>query len=258
MVWFAVFSFAGWLFESVYAVLTQHHWEGRGFLYGPICPIYGVGSIGALVLFKLLFARFGVLPAWEVFLICMVGSAILEYSISWWMEKAFGTVWWDYSNLPLNLHGRICLPASLLFGCAGLAVAYLLLPLVPALNAMVPVAVVELLALLITIAITVDTTLTITDLTNLLQTLNRLDEQMNDRMEGIVVSVRETREGLTSDFSDGRQAAIDQLRETASSLSTHQQAMLRNMRRFASDRTAQTVGLIQDARRAVSGYRDRR
>ncbi len=280
MVWFAAFGFAGWLFESVWAVLTQHHWESRGFLYGPICPIYGVGAVGALIIFKLLFAQFGTMPFWEVFLICMVGSAIMEYSISWGMEKIFGTVWWDYTNMPLNLNGRICLPASLLFGAAGVAVVFLLMPLVSFVNAAVPGFAFELLAIAITIALTIDATLTVTDITNLLQTLNRLDSQMNDRMEGIVSSVRETREGLSSNlsdsrqaamaqlretrddissnFSDGRQAAMAQLRETAMSLSGHQQALLKNMRRFASKKTARTVKLVREARSTLNERRGKK
>lgn len=229
VVWFAVLSFAGWLFESVYAVLTSHHWDARGFLYGPLCPIYGVGGVLALVVFRLLFARFGMLPAWEVFLVCMAGSALMEYGISWGMERAFGTVWWDYSNMPLNLNGRICLPASLLFGLVGVAVVYLLMPVVGVAPAVVPGFVFELLAVAIVIAITADATLTITDITNLLQSINRIDERVNGRMEDIVASVRETREGITSDLADGRQAAALQLRETASSLSAHQQVLLRNM-----------------------------
>ena len=280
MVWFAAFGFAGWLFESVWAVLTQHHWESRGFLYGPICPIYGVGAVGALAIFKLLFAQFGVMPIWEVFLICMVGSAIMEYSISWGMEKAFGTVWWDYTNMPLNLNGRICLPASLLFGAAGVAVVFLLMPLISYVNALVPGFVFELLAIAITIALTIDATLTVTDITNLLQTLNRLDSQMNDRMEGIVSSVRETREGfssnlsdsrqaamaqlretregISSNISDSRQAAMAQLRETAMNLSGHQQAMLKNMRRFASKKTARAAQLVQEARGTLNERREKK
>lgn len=71
---------------------------------------------------------FEVLPLWQIFLIFALGSAVLEYTTSWIMEKFFHARWWDYSNLPLNLNGRICLPASILFGVMGILILKYALP----------------------------------------------------------------------------------------------------------------------------------
>jgi uncharacterized membrane protein len=122
-VWFTAASLAGWLFESLYAIVRTGHWERRGFLYGPCCPIYGVGLVAAILLFDRPEVVSGDLPPWAVFVLSMCGSAVLEYTVSVAFENLFGAVWWDYSDMPLNLNGRICLPASLLFGLAGVVVA---------------------------------------------------------------------------------------------------------------------------------------
>ena len=61
---------------------------------------------------------------WQVFLASATGSAVLEYSTSWVLEKLFHARWWDYSNIPLNLNGRICLPFALCFGTVGCLLYY--------------------------------------------------------------------------------------------------------------------------------------
>ena len=82
-VWFIVYSFLGWCFETVYCTATQRQWANRGFLYGPICPIYGCGAVSISIIIELLdFRHAPDLKVWQVFLISMVGSAIMEYLTS--------------------------------------------------------------------------------------------------------------------------------------------------------------------------------
>lgn len=118
-----VFSVLGWVYECIYCSIKSGHWENRGFLFGPVCPIYGTGAISVFILVEYVhFMSFEVPPLWQIFLIFALGSAVLEYTTSWIMEKFFHARWWDYSNLPLNLNGRICLPASILFGVMGILI----------------------------------------------------------------------------------------------------------------------------------------
>jgi hypothetical protein len=118
-VWFTAASLAGWLFESLYAIVRTGHWERREFLYGPCCPIYGVGLVAAILLFDRPEVVSGDLPPWAVFVHSMCGSAVLEYTVSVAFENLFGAVWWDYSDMLLTLNGRICLPASLFVRACG-------------------------------------------------------------------------------------------------------------------------------------------
>ena len=111
-VWFIVYSFLGWCFETVYCTATQRQWANRGFLYGPICPIYGCGAVSISIIIELLdFRHAPDLKVWQVFLISMVGSAIMEYLTSWVLEKWFHAYWWDYSDLPLiSTAASVCQP----------------------------------------------------------------------------------------------------------------------------------------------------
>ena len=117
-IWFVLYSILGWIYETAYCSVKSLKWDDRGMLIGPYCPIYGVGAVLDVLLLS-------GLPNWKaVFLACMLGSAVLEYTTSYLTERIFHAVWWDYSNIPFNFHGRICLPCSLGFGVAGIVVLY--------------------------------------------------------------------------------------------------------------------------------------
>jgi uncharacterized membrane protein len=111
---FVIFGFCGWLWESVLYTVLSGKFDNRGFLYGPLCPIYGLGANIAAALFGPFIGS-----PFKLFFVCMISSAILEYLTSFVLEKFFGARWWDYSTIPLNIHGRICLSCSIAFGLAG-------------------------------------------------------------------------------------------------------------------------------------------
>lgn len=122
--WFLVFiiySFIGWLFEVFLAFINYHKFVNRGFLIGPVIPIWGVGCI----LITLFMENQSVLK-----LIVFSGTigAILEYVVNYLMEKLFKARWWDYSQLPFNVNGRIWLGSVLLFGFGGLLVVKYISP----------------------------------------------------------------------------------------------------------------------------------
>ena len=93
-----------------------HRFINRGFLIGPYCPIYGWGAVTVTLVVGGLVARRGTVG--ETFLAGMVLCGALEYFTSWYMEKRFHARWWDYSQKPINLHGRIWIGNLLLFGAA--------------------------------------------------------------------------------------------------------------------------------------------
>ena len=191
--YFFLYSFFGWLLETVQHTVKQRRFVNRGFLNGPICPIYGCG-----VLVMLLFlgpVRDGVHPPALALLLIFVGGSLvasaIEYATSWAMEKLFHARWWDYSRQPLNLNGRICLWISLAWG--GLAVV-LLLSVQPRLemlvhmlytgNARLPLILAcGLLALLAAdCAVSVRVALAVG---NKLEQLDRLGDLIREHLEGI-------------------------------------------------------------------------
>lgn len=116
---FMLYSFVGYLCEIVCSSIKQKKLVNRGFLCGPYCPIYGVGSL--FILFLLL--RFKEDPV-VVFLLGAIITSALEYVTSFVLEKIFHNKWWDYSDEKFNIHGRIFLFNTLLFGFGSLVIIY--------------------------------------------------------------------------------------------------------------------------------------
>ncbi len=122
---FFIFSFIGWLIEVIWNLLTDKKLVNRGFLIGPYCPIYGVGCL----LLILLLGRFKEQPV-ILFFMSIIVCSLLEYSTSYVMEKLFKARWWDYSEYPFNLNGRICAATMIPFGVLGVLVVYYLNPFI--------------------------------------------------------------------------------------------------------------------------------
>lgn len=123
---FIAFSFIGWCAEVCYVGLfVEHKFINRGFLHGPICPVYGFGGIAILCL------PGKILSSWiPLFFLSMVLATAVEYFASWILEKMFHTLWWDYSDMKFNLNGRVCLLNSFLFGVMGILVVRFAEPLI--------------------------------------------------------------------------------------------------------------------------------
>ena len=120
---FYLYSFLGWIAEVCITFFKLKKFVNRGFLIGPLCPIYGACA----VLMKLLLSDFINRPI-LLFLLCMILCGTLEYITSYIMEKIFKNRWWDYYDYKFNINGRICLEFAFLFGCGGMAIFYVINP----------------------------------------------------------------------------------------------------------------------------------
>ncbi|MDO4555481.1 MAG: cardiolipin synthase [Lachnospiraceae bacterium] len=114
MVSFFIYSFLGWCLEVAAAAIRTEKFVNRGFLNGPLCPVYGVGIVSMTVL----------LTRWESKeLMVLVGAAligaVLEYGTGYLLERLTNIKWWDYSNQPFHLHGRISLISVAAWGFGG-------------------------------------------------------------------------------------------------------------------------------------------
>ena len=157
-IWFLIFivySIVGWLLEITVGLLQKHRFVNRGFLIGPICPIYGTGAL--LITFCLSPLHNPIVIFFASVLIC----ATLEYSTSVIMEKLFHVRWWDYSDRPFNLNGRICLEALIVFGIGGTLVTLILSPALYHLLSGLPDVAIYTLALIFVVALLVDALLSL-------------------------------------------------------------------------------------------------
>ena len=183
---FVIYSFMGWIYETLYCTIKNGKWENRGFLFGSACPIYGTGAVAISVIMKVAIGNGILLSLWQIFLIAFIGSAGLEYITSWGLEKLFHAAWWDYSDFPLNLHGRISLFTSMGFGLAGLLVVHAIAPFTEnAVGHIIPILI-ELLSLCFVFVFAVDFTLTVTVLYHFDSIVVHVDNSFNQSMESIV------------------------------------------------------------------------
>lgn len=120
---FFLYSFLGWIMEVIVSLVESHKFINRGFLTGPICPIYGVGG----VLIIILLSKYQDSPL-VLYFMSMIIAAILEYTTSYIMEKIFKNRWWDYSHLKYNINGRVCLETMVPFGFLAIFAIYIFNP----------------------------------------------------------------------------------------------------------------------------------
>lgn len=113
--YFFIYALLGWLCETFYSLYALGHFTKRGFLFGPICPIYGYGAV-ILILFLTKYKKSSI----KLFVIASIVFSLFEYYTSFILDAMFGANWWDYSNEFFNLNGRISIFFSFVWGIAAI------------------------------------------------------------------------------------------------------------------------------------------
>jgi uncharacterized membrane protein len=121
--YFLIYSFAGWVVEVIYHAVDFGKVINRGFLNGPVCPVYGFGMLAVLAAGNVMTDRGGAadvtqMNGVELFFFGMILTTLVELIAGWMLDKLFQARWWDYSKKPFNLHGYICLEFSIIWGLA--------------------------------------------------------------------------------------------------------------------------------------------
>lgn len=169
---FFVYSVLGYLSEVVFCSVPKKHFVNRGFLYGPYCPIYGFGALVVIILLEPFKSHW-----YLVFLLGLVLTSIIEYVTSWLLEKLFNMKLWDYSNHKININGRVCGLNSFLFGLMGLVATYVVDPAVSSVILAIPAQIRSLIANVILIAFSIDTTVTVINLKSFQHALKEFKEK---------------------------------------------------------------------------------
>ena len=123
VLYFLWYSFLGWCMETAFCSISERRFVFRGFLKGPICPIYGFGVM-VMVLWLQQFTQ----NFFLFYLIATVTMSAWEYFVGWLLEVTTHMKYWDYSHRRFNLKGRICLGNSLYWGIAAYAAIFWIHP----------------------------------------------------------------------------------------------------------------------------------
>ena len=200
LLWFVFYSFAGWVYESILVSCQERRWVNRGFLNGPLCPIYGTGAVAGVVVLG------GVRNPVVLFVLSMVGASILEYFTSWAMEQLFHARWWDYSHFRFNLNGRICLLGALVFGIAGVVIVDVIQPVVEHVTVMVPLRIIHIVCAVLLVLIIIDTIITVYGIIDFEQSLeqfkviaSRYGDAMREKVTDAVSGAAEMANGVVGD-----------------------------------------------------------
>ncbi len=197
---FFIFSAIGWAVECTYRSLGERKIINSGFLYGPMCPIYGTGCL----VFELILVPLAqpiekrLIP---VLLLGMVLADIVEYATSYIMEKLFNARWWDYSNNFLNLHGRICFKHTCYWAIFAFVYVYLIAPVYQYVLSFIPQNVRTIAVLVILAVLAVDLTLTVkaaADINKLMKKLKAFRTTVSEKADLIKDAAENKYEELIS------------------------------------------------------------
>ena len=125
LLYFLIYAIIGWLLETIYAIGTLGHFVKRGFLYGPLCPIYGWGAVILISGLK----KYKSKPL-KLFIYSAIIFSVFEYIAGFALDALFATRWWDYTNDFMNLNGRISIFFSFAWGIIALVFVHLIHPFI--------------------------------------------------------------------------------------------------------------------------------
>ena len=251
---FTIYSFIGWLSESIYCSILEKRLINRGFLNGPVCPVYGFGAL--LVLFVLTGLRDHLLL---LFLTAVVLTSALEYVTALALEKTFHAKYWDYSGQPFNIRGRVCLKNSLMFGGMSVLAVTVIHPTLIALIVRLLPAVQAVLATLLLCAYALDTALSTNAMHGLNGKLDELQAILDEKKELIRAATEEKKEALQSSFlehleevTNGRLRMVYESRpEIKFSFRPIQRRLIRAFPHMESLRNKESLQRVREIIRAV-------
>lgn len=176
---FFIYAFLGWCVEVAFVAITLGKVVNRGFLNGPVCPIYGCGMLGVLMV---------LLPVKQnIFLLFLGGMVIcsaVELFGGWILDKIFHMRWWDYSDRPFNIGGYICLPFSIMWGFAVVFAVWFVHAPIMAVVEKIPYAVKIVIIIIFAVVFIIDMIVTLKNLVGIKRSLGQLDK-VAEELQGI-------------------------------------------------------------------------
>lgn len=171
LTYFIIYSFLGWIMESVFRSICEKKIINTGFLRGPFCPIYGIGAIIMFIFLDSLEDNII-----ELFFVAVMLLTIWEYLVGVLLEKLFKTKYWDYSNHKFNFQGRICLTNSIYWGILGVIFVKYIHPFVQNVINRIDENLLKYVVSILSIVLLIDMITTIIKVKNIKSTLEKIEE----------------------------------------------------------------------------------
>lgn len=171
IIFFYIYCIAGWIWETGYVSIREKKFVNRGFMNGPMLPIYGSGAV-IILLATIPVKKY----ALAVFIFGMIAASILEYITGSLMERLFHVRYWDYSDHFMNLNGHICLLCSITWGFFSLAMVYLIHVPVEKAVLWIPTEWISVIAFVTTVLFVVDFTMSFRDAMDLREILENITQ----------------------------------------------------------------------------------
>ena len=227
LLFFFLYSFFGWIWESCYVSLREHRWVNRGFMHGPMLPLYGSGAVSVLII---------TLPVRDnlplVLIMGMIGATLLEFFTGMVMESLFHVRYWDYSHLKFNVKGYICPVASLCWGVFSIMMVKVVHIPIEEVILKIPMAIADGLAFVLTVVAAVDFTQSFNEAMDMKKMLAQLDETKVQ-----LRTLQERNREASEDMSEKLRTAAGEVPEKLRSAAATAGEMPGRLRTAAGDRS---------------------
>ena len=209
LLFFFLYSFFGWIWESCYVSLREHRWVNRGFMHGPMLPLYGSGAVSVLII---------TLPVRDnlplVFIMGMIGATLLEFFTGMIMESLFHVRYWDYSHLKFNIKGYIGPVASLCWGVFSIMMVKVVHIPIEEVILKIPMTIADGLAFVLTVVAAVDFTQSFNEAMDMKKMLAQLDET-KVQIQKLQERIREASEEMSEKLRTAAGDVPEKLRSAA-------------------------------------------
>lgn len=220
IMYFVIYSFLGWVLESVYRSFCEKKLINTGFLYGPFCPIYGTGAIIMLLGLNSFKGQYI-----TIFIISFFVLSLWEYIVGWFIERTFKTKYWDYSEHKFNIKGRVCLTNSFFWGILGLVFINFIHPFIENILINVDISILKYVIYIVLISMAIDATICIIKVKNIKNTLQRVEELNNEIRE----KLKEIKEN--SSYPD-KEKVTENIQKIVDELKTKRNRIMHNLYRY--------------------------
>lgn len=225
--YFIIYSLIGWMIEVIFHAVTQGKIVNRGFLNGPLCPVYGSGVLMVLIVLYFAGSILGIKTSVDashpviLFAIGIVFASLIEFLAGFILDKLFHARWWEYSDRKFNINGYICLEFSIIWG---LAIAFVLRVIQPGIENivdMIPYILGIISLIIIYLCFVADIVITVL-------TVLKMNKQL-EKMEDIQKSILKISDGMSEIIGTGTIKTMDKLEKGYETATEKQEQLHENL-----------------------------